>query len=133
MTKPARAAGLVEEHQPGEATQLAAVRVFAFEHLFLVVDRAAVSTEHITELVLAAAQATNSIYRAIDTSVQVAGNGYQLQLPPAADAGFQNGDAAPCRSTHGILVIAHEDNATPGADSTDLTADLIAIRDKQLN
>jgi hypothetical protein len=36
VTKPARAAGLVEEDEDGEATYLAEVRVFAFDRLCLI-------------------------------------------------------------------------------------------------
>ena len=36
VTKPARSAGLVEENSDGEATSLADVRVYAFDHLLLV-------------------------------------------------------------------------------------------------
>jgi len=56
--------------------------VFAFDQLLLVVDLEAVSPAQIADLVGAAAQDTNSIYRVMDASVQIAGNGYQVQLPP---------------------------------------------------
>lgn len=95
ITKPARSAGLVEENADGDAVSLADVRVYAFDHLLLVVDRERVSTEHIAELVIAATRDTSSIYRAMDATVQIAGHGYQVQLPPAQDAGFAKGDRAP--------------------------------------
>jgi hypothetical protein len=132
VTKPARAAGLVEENEEGEATYLAEIRVFAFDHLLLVVDLEAVATAHTTELVVAAAQDTDSIYRGLDASVQIAGNGYQLQLPPAADAGFREGDNAPCQSARGILVIAKDDGTAKAAAAARLPADLITIRNEQL-
>ena len=133
VTKPARAAGLVEEDEDGEATYLAEVRVFAFDQLLLVVDHEAVPTAHTTELVVAAAQDTDSIYRAMDASVQIAGNGYQVQLPPAADASFREGDTAPCQAARGVLVISQYDGTGKGADSARLAADLVTLRNEQLN
>jgi hypothetical protein len=133
VTRPARAAGFVEEDKNGEATYLAEVRVFAFDHLLLVVDLETVSTAHTTELVVAAAQDTDSIYRAMDASVQIAGNGYQVQLPPAADAGFRKGDTAPCQAARGVLVISQYDGTGKGADSARLAADLVTLRNEQLN
>ena len=51
VTKPARSAGLVEENSDGEATSLADVRVYAFDHLVLVIDLDVVATEDVTESV----------------------------------------------------------------------------------
>ena len=133
VTTPARAAGLVEEDNDGEATYLADVRVYGFDDLLLVVDLEAVTTAHTTELVVAAAQDTNSIHRAMDASVQIAGNGYQLQLPPAADAGFHEGDKAPCHLAQAILVISRDDGTVKGVDAARLAADLITIRNEQRN
>jgi hypothetical protein len=82
---------------------------------------------------LAAAQDTDSIYRAMDASVQVAGNGYQVQLPPAADAGVREGDRAPCQSARGVLVIAKDDWTGKEADSARLATDLVTIRNEQLD
>jgi hypothetical protein len=133
VTKPARAAGLVKENREGEATHLSQVRVFAFDQLLLVIALEAVSTTHTTELVVAAAQDTDSIYRAIDASVQIAGNGYQVQLPPAEDAGFREGDNAPCQSAPGIIVLSRDDGTAKGTDAARLAADLITIRNGQLD
>jgi hypothetical protein len=131
VTKPARAAGLVEENEDGEATYLAEVRIFAFDNLLLVVDLKAVSTAYTTVLVVAAAQDTDSIYRAMDASVQIAGNGYQVQLPPATDAGFRKGDTAPCQSARGVLVISRDDGTAASAAAARLAGDLISIRREQ--
>jgi hypothetical protein len=132
VTTPARAAGLVEEDNDGEATYLADVRVYAFDDLLLVVDLEAVTTAHTTELVVAAARDTNSIYRAMDASVQIAGNGYQVQLPPAADASLREGDAAPCQSALGVLVISNHKETQTEINTARLAADLITIRNEQL-
>ncbi len=132
VTTPARAAGFVEEDNDEEASYLADVRVYAFDHLLLVIDLGAVTTAHTTELVVAAARETNSIYRAMDASVQIAGNGYQVQLPPAEDAGFREGDNAPCRSAHGMLVVSKDDKTRAEIDTARLAADLITIRNEQL-
>jgi hypothetical protein len=51
VTNPARAAGLVEETSDGDATDLADVRVSAFNQLLLVVDRDSVETPAVTDLV----------------------------------------------------------------------------------
>lgn len=132
ITKPARAAGLVDEDDNGDATFLADVRVFAFDHLLLVVDLEAVATEHITELVIAAARDTDSVYRALDATVQIAGHGYQVQLPPADDAGFEEGDRAPCHPAPGLVVISRDDGTSAGADAARLARDLISIRKEQI-
>ena len=84
VTKPARVAGLVNEDSEGEPTSLAAVRVYAFNNVLLVVDR----DEMDTQTVAVTAKDTKSIYQGIDASVQEAGNGVKVQLPPADDAGF---------------------------------------------
>jgi hypothetical protein len=131
VTKPAREAELVEEDSEGKVTYLAEVRVFAFDNLLLVIDLNAVSTEHMTELVVTAARDTESIYRAMDASVQIAGNGYQVQLPPAADAGFREGDTAPCLSASGILVISHENGMANKDTTARLAADLVTLRNEQ--
>jgi len=128
VTKPARAAGLVEETSDGDATYLADVPVYAFNHLLLVVDRDAVQTPAVTDLVVTAAQDTDSIYRAMDASIQIAGNGYQVQLPPATDAGFTQGDRAPCHPAPAVLVISTDDGTPAGADAVRLAADLVSLR-----
>jgi hypothetical protein len=132
VTEPARSAGLVEEDGEGTATYLADVRVFAFDGLLLVVDLDAVSTAETVELVTAAARDTDSIYRAMDASVQIAGHGYQVQLPPARDGGFAEGDRAPCTPASGILVISRDDGTTAGVDASRLAGNLVTIRDDQV-
>jgi hypothetical protein len=131
VTKPVRSAALVEEDSEGNASYLADVRVFAFDHLLLIVDIEAVSTPHVTELVVAAAQDTESIFRAMDARVQRAGHGYQVQLPSAEDAGFAEGDRAPCYPGAGILVILRNDGTSAGAAAERLAQDLITIRTEQ--
>ncbi len=131
ITRPARAAGLVEETSDGEATYLGTVRVYAFDQLLLAVDTDAVSPKETAELVASAARDTDSIYRAMDASVQIAGNGYQLQLPPARDAGFEIGDRAPCHPAPGLLVISRDDATSAGADAVRLARDLVTIRRDQ--
>lgn len=132
ITRPARAAELVEENSDGDPTYRADVRVYAFSHLLLVVDVENVSTRHIAELVAAAARDTKSIYRAMDASVQIAGNGYQVQLPPARDAGFTKGDRAPCHTACGVLVISRDDGTSASADAARLARDLVTLRNEQV-
>jgi hypothetical protein len=69
----------------------------------------------------------------MDASVQIAGNGYQVQLPPTADAGFQKGDTAPCQAARGVLVISQDDGTGKGADSARLAVNLVTIRNEQLD
>jgi hypothetical protein len=132
ITKPARAAELVEENSDGDATYRADVRVYSFEHVLLVVDVDTVSPTHTAELVASAARDTNSIYRAMNASVQIAGNGYQVQLPPARDADFTEGDRAPCHTARGVLIISKDDGTAAGADAARLARDLVTIRKEQL-
>ncbi|WP_458208666.1 hypothetical protein [Haladaptatus sp. NG-SE-30] len=124
VTKPARAAGLVEETDD-EPTRLADIRVFAFDGLLLVVDLDRITDENIVELATSAALDTVSIHRVINASLQIAGNGYQVQLPGAADAGFHVGDRAPCTPAPNLLVIAAE-------GSERLAADMETIRKEQV-
>jgi hypothetical protein len=126
VTEAARNAGLVEENSEGDATRLADVRVHAFRDLLLVVDVDEVDEDHAAELVAVAARDTGTAYRAGQSSVQPAGNGYQVQLPFYVDAGFHVGDSAPCESGRGVLVI------TDGSGSSGrLASDLLSIRREQ--
>ena len=132
VTKPARSGGFVEEDGDGGATYLAEVRVFAFDSLLLVINLDAVSTEQTSELVAAATRDTESIYRAMDAKVQIAGHGYQIQLPPAEDAGFSEGDRAPCSSAPGLLLIVSDDGTSAGAAVSRLAQDIATIRREQV-
>ena len=76
ITKPTQRAGLVEETEDADVTQLASVRIFTFDDLLLVADRDQIRSETLVELVVAAAQDTGSIYRSRDPSIQIADNGY---------------------------------------------------------
>ncbi|WP_435158903.1 hypothetical protein [Haladaptatus sp. DFWS20] len=124
VTKPARTAGLVEETDE-ETTSLADIRVFAFDDLLLVVDIDRITDENMVELATSAALDTVSIHRVTDVSLQIAGNGYQVQLPGAADAGFHVDDRAPCTTAPNMLVIAAE-------GSERVAADIVTIRREQV-
>lgn len=128
VTKPARAAGLVEENSEDEPTRLAEVLVYAFDATLLVVDVDEVDIEHRAELVATAARDAESIYRGVEASVQIAGHGYQVQLPPAPDAGLQEGDTAPVHPAPGVLIV------TDGTHrATRRAEDLVTIRRSQLS
>lgn len=75
ITKPARAAGLVEEDSDGNATYRADVRVYAFDDVLLVVDRERMNTDDVAELVASVAQDTDSIYQAVDAVSTSPGTG----------------------------------------------------------
>ncbi|WP_266083201.1 hypothetical protein [Haladaptatus caseinilyticus] len=124
VTKPARAAKIVEENDE-ETTRRANIRVFAFDGLLLVVDIDRITNENMVELATSAALDTVSIHRVANASLQIAGNGYQVQLPGAADAGFHVGDRAPCTPAPNILVIAAE-------GSKRVAADMATIRREQV-
>ncbi|WP_435158990.1 hypothetical protein [Haladaptatus sp. DFWS20] len=124
VTKPARSAELVEETDD-ELARLADIRVFAFDGLLLVVDIDRITDENIVELATSAALDTVSIHRVANASLQIAGNGYQVQLPGAADAGFHVGDRAPCTPAPNMLVIAAEGSGR-------VAADIVTIRKEQI-
>jgi len=127
VTKPARSAGLVEENGEGDATYLASVRVYSFEDLLVVASRDTdhLKTEAVAELVASTTRDTASVYQAINASVHISGNGYQVQLPPAEDAGFYQGDTAPVKSLPGLLLIYCD-------RSQRLADDLASLRRDQL-
>jgi len=105
VTKSVRRADMVDEDAEGDATRLAGVYVYGFDGLLLVVDAERVSDTDRAQIVSSAASDSNSIYRGEASSIAIAGNGYQVQLPGCRAAGFSQGDAAPTRSEKGILVI----------------------------
>lgn len=127
VTNPARSAGLVEETEEGDATYLADVRVYSFENLLLVVNRDTdeIADNAVAELVASATRDTKSVYQAMNASLQIAGGGYQVQLPPAEDAGFYQGHPAPIKSLPGLLIIYRD-------RSDRLANDLASIRRQQL-
>jgi RNA polymerase subunit RPABC4/transcription elongation factor Spt4 len=132
ITRPARSAALVEEDADGNPVYRADVLVYAFDHLLLVIDTDRVQIAHRAELVASAARDTESIHRAMEAAVQIAGNGYQVQLPPARDAGFSEGDRAPCQTAPGMLVVTKQDGTSAGADAVRLGRDLVTIRNDQI-
>ena len=125
VTGPARDAGLVEEDADGDATRLSGVYVYGFDGLLVVVDAERVSTAERAEIVSTATTATGSIHRGGAATVEVAGNGYQVQLPGAESAGFDVGDTAPVVLSDGLLVIH--------GDADREVVDLVStVRDDQL-
>ena len=67
----------------------------------------------------------------MDATVQIAGHGYQVQLPPAQDAGFAEGAQAPTHPAPGVIVIFRDDGTSAGADAARLARDLVLIRKEQ--
>ena len=90
--------------------------MFAFNGLLLVVDIDRINDENIVELATTAALDTVSIHRVANASLQIAGNGYQVQLPGATDAGFHVGDRVPCTPAPNLLVIAAKESGRVAAD-----------------
>lgn len=124
VTREARDAGLVDE-QDDDTTRLAPVNIYAFDGLLLVIDAERVDQSDIVELVTAAAGDTDSIYPGGKVQISVRGDGYQVALPSATDAGFRVGDTAPCLTAHGVLAIYREGTGR-------LARDLKAIRQEQV-
>lgn len=105
VTKPARdEAGLVEENSDGEATHLSDVVVYGFDGL-LVVLGVDVSASDRAEIVASAARDTGSIHQGVRSTLATSGNGYQVQLPGATEAGFVQGDAGDVEAGDGVLFI----------------------------
>jgi hypothetical protein len=122
----ARKAGLVVENTEGNATRRAEIYVYGFDDLLLLVDSENVAVSDRAELVTAAAQDTRSIHRGGLATVEIAGNGYQIQLPGCQDAGFRLGDTAPVSVGDGVLVI-HD------GEESRLAGDLLTLRGEQVS
>ena len=126
ITKPARQAELVVEDSDGTATRRAEAHIYGFDGLLLVVDSENVAMNHRAELVAAAAGDTDSIHRGGKATVEIAGNGYQIQLPGCREAGFEVGDTAPVRAKKGVLMIHDGRNSR-------LAGDLFTLRGEQVS
>ena len=126
ITNEARKAGLVVEDSEGTATRRAEVYVYGFDHLLLLVDRENVAVSHRAELVAAAARDSSSVHQGEVATVEIAGNGYQIQLPGCQDAGFRLGDEAPVGVRDGVLVI-HD------GERSRLAGDLLTLRGEQVS
>ena len=126
ITQPARDAELVVEGTEGNATRRAEVYVYGFDDLLLLVDSENVAVSDRAELVTAAAQDTSSIHRGCLATVEIAGNGYQVQLPGCRDAGFSLDDTAPVSVGDGILII-HD------GEESRLAGDLLTLRGEQVS
>jgi len=126
VTKPARQAELVVEDSDGTATRRAEAHIYGFDGLLLVVDSENVAMNHRAELVAAAAGDTDSIHRGGKATVEIAGNGYQIQLPGCREAGFEVGDTAPVRAKKGVLMIHDGRNSR-------LAGDLFTLRGEQVS
>jgi len=126
ITNEARKAGLVVEDSEGTATRRAEVYVYGFDDLLLLVDNENVAVSHRAELVAAAARDSSSIHRGEVATVEIAGNGYQIQLPCCRDAGFEVGDSAPVAVGNGVIVV-HD-----GSERR-LAEDLLSIRTEQVS
>jgi hypothetical protein len=123
VTKQARRAGMVDEDAEGDATRLAGVYVYGFDGILLIVDAENVSDSDRAELVSSAASDTGSVYRGEASSMAIAGNGYQVQLPGCHAAGFSQGDQTPVRTEPGLMVVHDGENERIAGDLITLRAD----------
>ena len=105
VTTPAREAGLVRETDDGDVRDLADVFIVAVDDTLLLWNREKISGRDRIELVDALARDSGSLYRIMFASIQPEGNGYQVQLPNASDAGFEGGDRAPVTTGNDLLVV----------------------------
>lgn len=126
VTRPARDAGLVDENSDGEATRRAEVWVYGFDGLLLVVDAVRVSATDRADIVSTAASDSGSMFGGYQSKLAPAGNGYQVQLPGAFDAGFSEGDGTEVLTKRGLLVIHDGSNHR-------LASDLVTLRAEQEN
>ncbi len=104
VTREARKAGLVAEDSDGNATDLSDVYVYGFDDLLVVIGTAVGAGDR-AELVATAARDTNSVHQGSMSTLAVAGNGYQVQLPGCKAAGFREGDSGHVRAADGVLFI----------------------------
>jgi len=133
VTREARAAGLAEEtNEEGEEgtarwSRLADVRVYGFDHLFVVVEPSEFLDKHVAEIVASTARDTGSIYIGANASIRPAGNGCMVSLPGLKETGMAVGDTAPVEPGPDMLVI------TDGSkDRHRLARDILTIRESQV-
>lgn len=120
VTREARSADLVTEDADGDATRLAGVYVYGFDGVLVVFDAERVGADDRAEIVASAARDTDSIHRGESASVEIAGNGYQVQLPGCRTAGFREGDAGHVATAPGLLVVHDERQSRVADDLTTL-------------
>jgi len=126
VTRDARDAGLVDTNSDGEATRRAEVWVYGFDGLLVVVDAVRVSDSDRADLIATAARDSDSIYGGGLSKISPAGNGYQVQLPGATEAGFVEGDGVTVQPAKGNgLLVIHD------GDASRLAGDLITLRAEQ--
>lgn len=125
VTREARKAGLVQEDSDGNPAELANVAVWALDDLLIVINDST-SMGHRADLVTTATSETESIHAGRSSTLAVAGNGYQVQLPGCRPAGFSVGNDAHVRAIEGVLFI-HD------GSQTRLIDDLIAMREAQIS
>ena len=92
----------------------------------LLIDSETVAVSHRAELVTSAAQDTSSIQDGGLAIVELAGTGYQVQLPGCRDTGLRLGDTAPVSVGDGVLVI-HD------GEESRLAGDLLTLRGEQVS
>lgn len=136
VTRPVRQAQLVDEQPPEDTdadtnppypTYRAPVRSHAFDGVMLALDRDRIPNWAQAELVAQAITETQSVFRAIHSTVIIQGEGYMLQLPHAAEAGFQEGDPAPVKTAPNLLVI-HEQSE----QATQVAENVVSLRQDQV-
>lgn len=137
VTTPVREAELVEEHPPEDrnedmvppyARSRAHVRIHAFDGLLLAVDYDQMPDAAQAELVAHAIAETQTVYRALRSIVIIQGEGYMLQLPHAAEAGFEEGEPAPVKTAPNFLVVHKQSD-----EATQVAEELVSMRRNQID
>lgn len=126
ITKPARQAGFVIEDNDGLATRRADVLVYGFDNLILLFDKSHASAENRSDIIKKAVDGTQSIHRGEKATVEMAGNGYQIQLPGCQEAGINKGDTLSILVADGLVILFSKKR------DRDLATDLLRTRQKQI-
>ena len=125
ITKAARQAGMLKDNND-ENPKLAKVRIYSFDRLLVAIDIERMNQKEISEIIIQAIEETQTVFDAQKAGIQSAGNGYQLQLPPAEDAGFEIGDMLECQSAPSLLIFT-------GVGVNPIKSKLLEIRRTQLS
>jgi len=113
ITSAARKADLVDEStkMDGEkevtvVDRMAPIRTYAFEGFVLVVDRERVDDEDIVDMVTSVAENSGTIYQSAKVKVQRGGNGFQVPINVAKDAGWRERHKIEFYPAQGVLGLA---------------------------
>lgn len=125
VTKPARAADLVEEQGDGDSqrtTYRADVYVHAFDGIIVIGDESLEDSQW-AEIVAKTAEYTDSSFRCDTAKIQHDGNGYSVALPVASDAGFELGGTPGVHPAPGVIILSRDPTVKIGIEVANLRID----------